>query len=62
MELQSVDDDFDDERQVGQLLPGFRLELGAGLGAKAGNTREIDLEEGSDMSGAPPGGDHVLAR
>ena len=54
MLFQRVDDDPNDEGQVGELLAGLRLESRAHFLTQTRYAREIDLEERSDMSGAPP--------
>ena len=59
--LQPVDDRFQDERHVRELLAGRLLELGAILRANPRDAREVDLEERAHVRRRVPRRDHVLA-
>ncbi len=58
--LEAVDDGFDDERHVGQLLAGVGLEAGPVLRAQACDAGEVELHERRHVRGSAARDDHVL--
>ena len=62
MLLQRVDNDTDDERQIGQFLSRLLFEARTYFLAQARYAGEIDLEKRRDVRGMPARHDHMVAR